>query len=146
MKYIKEITPEATFSVRHLVLRAGKPIESCRFDGDELITTKHFGLYIEANLIGVITVLENSSSLFKDQKQFQIRGMAVLESHQKKGFGEDLMYHTETYINTQKGTLIWFNARIIAVGFYEKLGYEKIGEAFEISNVGMHFVMIKKIK
>jgi len=37
------------------------------------------------------------------------------------------------------------NARIKAVGFYEKLGYCIHGNAFEILGVGAHVKMIKKI-
>lgn len=146
MQIIKEIPAIETFSVRHPVLRQGKPIESCRFDGDELPTTHHFGLFIENNLVGVISVFEKQHSLFADPRQFQIRGMAVLEHYQKKGLGESLMKHAEDFIKTQNGTLIWFNARIIAVGFYQKLGYQIIGDAFEIADVGTHYVLFKRLQ
>ena len=43
MNSIKEIHFQETFEVRHPVLREGRPIETCFFDGDELETTKHFG-------------------------------------------------------------------------------------------------------
>ena len=38
MQNIKKISATETFLVRHPVLRAGKPIESCHFDGDDLET------------------------------------------------------------------------------------------------------------
>ena len=47
---IKKITAFETIIVRHPVLRPGRPIESCHFDGDELLTTSHFGLYFENQL------------------------------------------------------------------------------------------------
>lgn len=146
MQHIQKITTIETFPVRHPVLRGGKPIESCRFDGDELDTTTHFGLFLNENLIGVISIFENKNSLFTNEKQFQIRGMAVLDEHQKKGFGADLVNYAEHFIKSQKGDLIWFNARINAVGFYEKLGYKIIGNAFEIEEVGAHFVLFKETK
>ena len=144
MKIIKEIDALQTFSVRHPVLRPGKSIESCRFDGDNLPTTKHFGLYSNDLLVAVLTILENNSKLFKSKKQYQIRGMAVLIEFQKKGFGEDLIIFAESFIQKKHGDLIWFNARIAAVGFYKKIGFSIIGEAFEIKEVGTHFVMFKK--
>ena len=45
MIQIKEIPSKETYSVRQPVLRKGKPIESCIFEGDDLATTHHFGLY-----------------------------------------------------------------------------------------------------
>jgi len=141
---IKEILAIDTFSIRHPVLRSGKPIESCHFDGDNLETTKHFGLFHENNLVGVISIFKTRNPLFVEKSQFQIRGMAILEHHQKKGFGEALVKHGEDYIKQQNGTMIWFNARIVAVGFYEKLGYQIIGDSFDIGDVGEHYVQFKK--
>ncbi|HMK05908.1 MAG TPA: GNAT family N-acetyltransferase [Flavobacterium sp.] len=142
---IKLISSKDTFSVRHPVLRAGKPILSCSFDGDDLQTTKHFGLFINNNLIAVISIFENSSAVFNEARQFQIRGMAVLENHQKQGYGEKLIQYVEDYIAKQEGNLIWFNARERAVGFYQKLDYATIGKPLEINDAGIHYVMFKRI-
>ena len=143
MNFIKEITANETFSVRQPVLRPGKPIESCHFEGDNLISTTHFGYYNEGKLIGIISVFKNSNENFNTEKQFQIRGMAVLENHQKKGIGAVLVLHTENHLKAEGERLIWFNARETAVGFYKKLGYEIKGTEFEITGVGIHFLMFK---
>lgn len=39
MTIIKKIAALETYSVRPPAIRKGKPIESCRFDGDDLETT-----------------------------------------------------------------------------------------------------------
>ena len=140
---IKEITANTTFPVRHPVLRAGKSIETCYFDGDEFENTKHFGYYDDEKLIGVISVFKKSNALFLSKNQFQIRGMAVLEAYQKKGFGHKLMQRCEEYVLENAGSLIWFNARLNAISFYENLGYKKTGNSFEIENIGTHYLMNK---
>ena len=140
---IKQFTAINTYPVRHLVLRAGKPIESCHFDGDELQSTHHFGYFIEDRLLGVISLFEVRHPTFDAQKSFQIRGMAVLTTHQKKGIGEALVLEAEAFCKKQETDIIWFNARTAAVGFYEKMGYETIGSEFEIKEVGPHFLMFK---
>lgn len=145
MEKITTITISETFSVRHPVLRAGKPIESCHFEGDDLATTTHLGLFTDNDLIGIISIFEVKSALFDDEKQFQLRGMAVLEGHQKKGFGEKLVRHAEQYLKAENASLIWFNARLTAMEFYKKMGYTTVGEAFIIDTVGTHYVMFKKI-
>ena len=142
---IIEISFQDTFSVRHPVLREGKPIESCYFEGDELDTTKHFGAFVDKKIVGVVSVYSNKNSNFRIANPFQIRGMAVLKDFQKKGFGELLVQHCEKYVSTQNGDLIWFNAREIAVGFYEKLNYTKFGDSFLIDDVGIHYIMHKKM-
>ena len=69
--------------------------------------------------------------------------MAVLENHQKKGIGQNLVLYTEDRLKAEGAHLIWFNARENAVNFYRKLGYEIKGKRFEIPNVGSHFLMFK---
>lgn len=140
---IQEISSTATFAVRHPILRVGKPLSSCRFEGDELISTKHFGLFQEGVLVGVISLFENKNLLFDREDQFQIRGMAVLENHQKKNYGRLLVQTVESFLKTNNSNFIWFNARIIAIGFYQKLGYQIVGLPFEIGDVGTHYVMFK---
>lgn len=144
MYSIQKINSTETYPVRHIVLRAGKPIESCQFDGDELVSTHHFGYYLNNQIIGVISLFEIKNEQFVAQKPFQIRGMAVLPSFQKQGIGEALVSEAEKFCTTQKVDLIWFNARTSAVGFYKKMGYEIVGTEFEIKEVGPHFLMYKK--
>ena len=145
MTLIKEISSQETFIVRHPVLRKGKPIETCAFEGDDLETTHHFGLFNALDLTGIISLFLKTNPIFAENLQAQIRGMAVLESHQKKGLGETLVKHCEEYCIANHFDLIWFNARTAAVGFYKKMGYEIKGKSFEIPDVGEHYLMYKKI-
>ncbi len=145
MNIIKEITSKQTYIVRQPVLRKGKPIESCIFEGDDLNTTHHFGLFQNQELIGIISLFSQTNTIFADENQAQIRGMAVLESHQKKGFGEALVKHCENYCHESNINLIWFNARTAAVGFYKKMNYQTIGKPFDIQDVGEHYLMFKKL-
>ena len=140
---IKEITTIDTFLVRHPVLRAGKTIESCRFDGDNLETTKHFGYFISEKLVGVVSIYKTSNIISTKLYQYQLRGMAILNEYQKKGFGEKLVIYCENYAVQNQVKFIWFNARASDVKFYEKLGYSKSGKSFEIPEIGKHFLMNK---
>lgn len=143
MYSIKKIPSQETFAVRLPVLRPGKPIESCIFDGDDLEATAHFGIYDHENIVGVTSVFEVSTPLLSEKKQFQLRGMAILDTHQKRGLGDQLVQKAEQYTKEQNGETLWFNAREIAVGFYKKMGYTTIGEPFTIGDIGIHYVMYK---
>jgi ribosomal protein S18 acetylase RimI-like enzyme len=144
MPTIKKITALETYPLRHAVLRKGEPIEKCIYPNDNSPTTVHFGLFENTILVGMVSVFQTKKELFDDEKQFQIRGMAVLEEHQKKGYGAALILHAVSYLQQEKNFLIWFNARIIAIGFYEKLGFQKTGNPFEIEPIGIHYIMFKK--
>lgn len=142
---IKLISSKETFPVRHPVLRAGRPLEECIFDNDDLETTKHLGLFSEEKLVGVATFLKSKNQLFKEEAQYQLRGMAVLEDHQGHGFGDAILNYGEHLLKQENVTLLWFNARTVAIGFYQRNNYNIIGASFEISGVGTHYVMYKTL-
>jgi predicted GNAT family N-acyltransferase len=146
MIFIKKITASDTFSVRQPILRAGMPLDSCKFDNDNDSSTSHFGLFEDDNLKGVASLFKKNNPNFENETQFQLRGMAVLTECQKKGYGAQLIQAIEKEAKSQKNSLIWFNARVIAVPFYEKLGYATFGTAFEIDSIGTHYVMFKVIE
>ncbi len=146
MPEIRNISAQETFTVRHPVLRKGKPIGSCYFEGDDLATTLHFGLFEDHKIAGIISLFENHNPLFADKNQMQFRGMAVLENKQGEGFGRLLMIHCETLLRKGSATLIWFNARENAVGFYQKMSYETLGNSFDIPGVGIHYIMWKNLR
>ena len=132
MDIIKNITALETILIRQPVLRAGRSIESCHFEGDDLPSTKHFGIYYDKKLVGVVSVFSKINSIFNSPNQFQLRGMAILSEFQKRGFGEKLLQHCEDYIKSQNGSMIWFNARVTAVSFYEKSHYKKISRSARV--------------
>ncbi|WP_395044601.1 GNAT family N-acetyltransferase [Flavobacterium sp.] len=142
---INQISFKDTFPIRHAVLRAGKPIETCLFEGDDKETTTHFGLFVNKKITGVASVYKNKNNTFIVSNQLQIRGMAVLEEAQKLGYGKLLILECERLAKTQNANLIWFNAREKAITFYEKLAYKKHGNSFLIADVGIHFLMTKEL-
>ena len=142
---IKKISTIETYPVRHPVLRAGRPLEDCKFDHDDLETTFHLGLFEKNHLIGVATFLKNNSSSFPESNQYQLRGMAVLDHFQGKGLGAQLLNYAETELKLSQAELLWFNARERAVPFYSKLGYKTTGNPFDIKGIGPHYLMFKKL-
>lgn len=140
---VKKITYSDTFPVRSAVLRQGKPIETCFFVGDDAQNTIHFGLFLENNLVGVASVFKSTSINFDKKSQFQLRGMAVLSAYQGFGFGAVILEEVCKFVAENKGEVLWFNAREKAVAFYQNFGFSVLGNAFEIPEIGTHFLMYK---
>lgn len=145
MYHIKQISAEEAYTVRQPVLREGRPIEDCVFEGDKNDNTFHLGLYVKSELIGVATFMNNKSNLFSEENQYQLRGMAVLKEFRHQGFGKLLIDEGEKILVQKKVDLLWFNAREIAVEFYKSKGFLISGDAFTIPNIGIHYVMLKKL-
>ena len=140
---VKKIPFNKTFAVRHPVLRAGKPVETCYFEGDELPTTTHFGLFLEEKLLGVLSVFKNECPIIESKNAYQYRGMAILAPYQNKKYGVLLLDAANTWVAEEQGDLIWFNAREKAIGFYERNGFTIFGTVFDIANIGPHVLMFK---
>jgi len=136
-----------TFPVRHKILRKGKPISSCAFHGDDAPQTFHLGAYLNQELVGVASFMQEdfTEGAITKTTAYQLRGMAVLETHHKKGVGAKLLAEGERLIKEKGIALLWMNARIKAVGFYEKFQYKTHGGAFEIAGVGAHYKMYKPL-
>lgn len=146
MKYTtKKITTQETYVIRHPVLREGKPIDSCKFDGDELKTTMHLGIFANKKLVGVSSFLKNKNNLFSDDNQIQLRGMATLKEFQNKGLGQLLLEYAESELKKENTPILWCNARETATNFYKKCGYQIIGKPFNIESVGIHYIMYKNL-
>ena len=144
MIIIKEISAEQTFPIRKEVLRKNIALPH-EFDGDFDNNSIHLGAFKNDILIGVSSFMKNSNTLFKGN-QYQLRGMATLKEYQGLGVGKSMVLKIEELLTIIGIDLVWCNARIVAVGFYEKLGYQTIGDPFEVEYIGIHYVMFKKIK
>lgn len=131
--------------VRHPVLRTGKPIATCVFEGDLLKTTIHFGIFKNTRLIGVCSFFKNPNPNITEKHQYQLRGMAVLKAYQGKGLGKIILQFGEQLLKEKNTKLVWCNAREVALNFYKKNGYQIIGEPFNIKDIGLHYMMYKTL-
>ncbi|WKB82132.1 GNAT family N-acetyltransferase [Cellulophaga lytica] len=141
----KLISAKETYAVRHPVLRNGKPLSSCEFNGDNRDTTYHIGVYTNNTLVGVASLLKANNTTILDVFAYQLRGMAIANKYQGKGLGKKIIHYAETILKEKGVLLLWMNARESAIPFYQKCGYKKSGNIFDIQNVGPHMVMFKKL-
>ena len=140
---VRQISAHDTLDVRHAVLRQGKPLSSCVFEGDNLASTVHFGAFENNKLLGVASVFWHDTALGDVHPKTQIRGMAVLLEAQNLGLGRLLMESIEMHLRQRNDTFVWFNARVGAIAFYEKMGYVEIGSIFDVQDIGPHILMYK---
>lgn len=144
---LQQISAEETYQIRSEVLRPGKPVSECHFETDFLKSTFHLGIFENKDLVGVASYMENQFSEFKNPFQIQLRGMAILPSARGNNYGKKLLMEAEKILKNEKEAfLIWFNARELAVKFYQKNGYKTFGNYFMIPNVCQHIVMFKEIQ
>ena len=143
---IVSIEVSKCYPLRHKMLRKGKPLETCHFDGDNLKGTFHLGALVDKEIIGIISVYEKDLTQFKNSKGAQFRGIAVASKHQRKGVASKLINYaqreTKKKINPK---YIWLNGRISANNLYLNRGFKPIGDRFEINTIGIHQRFIKML-
>lgn len=144
MIQIKEISAEETFPIRLEVLRKNIPLPF-EFNGDFDSDTIHLGAFKNDELIAVSSYMKADYKNFEGN-QYQLRGMATLTEYQGFGAGKLMLQKAVQLLKEINSNLLWCNARIAAVDFYNKQGFQTFGEKFDIAYVGEHYVMFKELK
>ncbi len=140
LKIIDHGSPEYSQMVklRDVILR--KPL-GLVFSPDDLEMEKDnilIGAFEEERMLGCCMLVEEEPAIIR------LRQMAVLNDLQGKGIGRALMNFAENLARDRGYKIIRMNARINAVGFYEKVGYKTKGDQF-IEVTIPHFVMEKAL-
>lgn len=136
----KQVTLEDVIPLRHIVLRPGKSVETCYFDGDEASTTRHFAWVEGGQVLSIATVMQSSKRIDGVKIPLQLRGMATNPEQAGQGIGSRFLQALHEELDDSW----WCNAREVAVRFYERNGLTRIGGPFDIPGIGPHYVMVYK--
>jgi len=79
------------------------------------------------------------------RQQGQIRYMAVAEHAQTQGLGQQIISELESQASQLGMTKICLNARVEALNFYQKLGYDNQGYSHTLFEKVKHYHMTKKL-
>lgn len=140
---IQQVEVEKIRPLRHLVLRPGQPIESTDYDRDKEYQTLHYANLLDKSVLCIATFYPESMLEIKSSNAYRLRGMATHPNYRRQGLARELMIKAMKDIKLATGDLIWCKARLVAIEFYESLGFVKIGPIYEIEGIGPHFTMYK---
>ncbi len=140
---IRRISAEEVRALRQTVLRPGQGPESCVYPGDDLPDTVHLGAFDDAGrLVGV-------ASLYREDRTggpaggWRLRGMATDPDVRGAGYGAAVLAASISHAGAVGGSELWCNARMPAVGFYRRAGFEVVSDEFEVEGIGPHVVMVR---
>ena len=137
---VRPARPDEVIDLRHAILRAGLARETAIFDGDDLPTTRHFVATVDARVVGCVTLVRSE---WKGRPAYQLRGMAVDPSLQRRGVGRKLLVAVDEFVRGSDVKYMWCNARTPAVPFYERHGWTIASGEFVIPTAGPHYKMTK---
>lgn len=139
---VRAIAARETWTLRQRVLRPHQRLEEMNFPGDSAPDTVHFGAFDGPRLVGIASLYRAPMKGYDDGRAWQLRGMATDATVRGKGFGDVLMRRCVEHVIAAGGVLLWCNARVSALGFYERHGLKTVGEPFELPGIGPHNVMM----
>lgn len=85
----------------------------------------HLVLYLDGKPVACVRYFYDS-----DDKKYHLGRLCVLKEYRGRHLGELLVSEVEKYVKELGGTTIALSAQVRASGFYEKLGYTKMGEIY----------------
>ena len=142
---VRTIDAAETRPLRMAVLRPGQPPETAVFPGDGDERTRHFGAFAGGRLVGIASVYAESRA-GKPPGGWRLRGMATDPSARGQGAGRAVLAASVDYVAAEGGGELWANARIAALEFYTRAGFEVVSERFEIPGIGGHFVVRRLVE
>lgn len=143
---IRRIPPIETWELRQNILRPHQRLEEMDYAGDNDPDTAHFGIFVRDQLVGIASVYHvPPKGREGDTLAWQLRGMATLPWVRGTGRGKTLLGECIRHCAENGGRVMWCNARLSAVGFYEANGFGVVSMPFEIPGIGSHVVMMRAL-
>lgn len=148
---VRPVSAAETRPLRSSVLRPGQAPENLIYPGDDAPLAFHAGGFVDGEIHGIATVYPEPppdayrgaipEAAYEEGASFRLRGMATSAETRGTGLGRDLLVACFDHIRESGGRYLWCNARSGALGFYERMGLQTVGDEFDLPEIGPHFVM-----
>jgi GNAT superfamily N-acetyltransferase len=135
---VRSVEPALTRPLRQRVLRPHESLEELA--SHEPPGVHAVGAFAGGELIAVGFVCPDG-----EPGEWRVRGMATAPEHRGRGGGAAILEQLVDHARAQGATRVWCNARTPALGLYERAGFERESDEFEIPGIGPHFVMARRV-
>ncbi len=139
---LRAVPVEEVRPLRGIVLRPGQSAEQLIWDDDDHPDALHIAAFFDGEMVGIGTILPQSHEQ-EGADGWRIRGMATLPVARGTGVGGAVLEHCMAHAEACGARYIWCNARIKALGLYERRGFATVGDVFEPPEIGPHYRMVK---
>jgi len=136
---IRRARADEIFPLRHAVLRPGRPVTASVYGEDDRAV--HISAWDDDMLVGCATVFpdpwKGSDLQPAEPAAWRLRGMAVDPSRHRTGVGRQVLDGVVATADEAGAPLLWANARVSALPFYEANGWVVVGDEFITADTGL---------
>jgi len=150
---VVELQVAGTHGVRRRVLRDHRPDAGVDLPEDGLPGTVHLGVVdtgagadadsgTDGAVVAVATLFPEATAFRPGARAARLRGMAVDHHRQGEGIGSLLLAEVVGRAREDGCEVLWANGRDSAVGFYERHGWQVVGDGFSVMGLPHHVVLV----
>jgi GNAT superfamily N-acetyltransferase len=144
---VEPVPASTTFQLRHDVLRPHESLDQLALPGDDHPDARHLvARAVTGEVIGTASVRREPAPWAPSTTAgWRLRGMATRGDMRGKGIGTEVLRAVVAHVASKGGGLLWCNARIPAVPFYERSGFATRGEPWTEPEIGPHVAMWREV-
>ena len=143
---VRPITAAETRPLRHAVLRPGQSFEQTVYSRDDHPETLHLGAFDGDRLVAIASLYREARPHKSGRSGWRLRGMATDPDRLGRGFATAVLAESVAHVAAGGGGELWCNARVSALGFYLRCGFEVDGDEFDIDGIGPHVVVTRVVE
>jgi predicted GNAT family N-acyltransferase len=140
---VRSVEAGAVRPLRQALLRPHKRVEELVYPGDDHPDALHVGGFRHGKMVGIASILPRPMPGRPEREAWQVRGMAVEHGQRGYGLGGLMLARCLDHAAAHGGRLAWCNARAGSFGFYERFGFRRDGDPFELPEIGPHYRMFR---
>lgn len=142
---VAPVPAAATFPLRQRVLRPHQRVADMGLSSDDDPAVLHLAtVTADGDVTGCVR-LEPVPCPWRTGTAWQLRAMAVEPGLRGQGLGAALVTAAVEHVAGRGGGLLWCNARLAAVPFYERAGFAVVTEAWDEPHIGPHVGMVRAV-
>lgn len=142
---VDEVAAEETYELRGAVLRPNGG--EIAWAGDEDPATFHLAACTDDGTVVGVVRFSPAPCPWRPlaRAPWQLRGMATAVAIRGSGAGRLLVADGLARVAARGGDLVWCDARVAAVGFYERVGFTVVTDEFDRPGIGPHVGMVREL-
>jgi GNAT superfamily N-acetyltransferase len=141
---VVEVEPEATYDLRRRVLRSHRPDVPVANPQDREPGAFHLAV-VDGEVVVAVGSFSPQPFPPDGRDAVRLRGMAVEPVRRSQGLGGMLLGAAVERLARDGVTLVWANARLPALRFYEHHGFRAVGEPFDEIGIA-HVLVVRELR